>query len=570
MMTRRMVRAIIQLVSAASFTFLVVFLLDRNYRVLPNAIHGYMPSHHPGLVVTDVTIATCSSLNLFSSCDMDPKKWHRLDKDLYLGKTWISTAYIFVSRKHEEELTEDDKVVVGVSVGRLQPAPKGESDERWEKRPNGLWIKRSAKPKASDSKQAVTDIDVVFGDDAVEARDGWAITGTPLLLKTGGHLPCVQVSVRQGPHREIKKPVPRIRDNGRFKILQIGDLHLSTGLGKCREPVPDSYNGGHCEADPRTLDFVTRILDDEKPDFVVLSGDQVNGDTAPDAPTAIYKWAALLVQRKIPYAAIFGNHDDEKTMSREGQMALMESLPYSLSAAGPADIDGVGNYYVEILARGKTDHSALTIYFFDTHAYSPNERKYPGYDWVKPNQIEWFEKTATSLKSNHQRYTHRHMDIAFIHIPMTEYADPLLPRVGEWIEGVTAPLFNSGFRDALVRQNILMVSAGHDHCNDYCSLTSQGEDEEHMTPAMWMCYAGGAGFGGYAGYGGYVRRLRVFEVDMNEARIKTWKRLEYGDTAARIDEQIIVDGGKAKEKAPEPQPAQEQQPPPAPPAAVQA
>lgn len=91
-----------------------------------------------------------------------------------------------------------------------------------------------------------------------------------------------------------------------------------------------------------------------------------------------------------------------------------------------------------------------------------------------------------------------------------------------------------------------------------------------MTPAMWMCYAGGAGFGGYAGYGGYVRRLRVFEVDMNEARIKTWKRLEYGDTAARIDEQIIVDGGKAKEKAPEPQPAQEQQPPPAPPAAVQA
>lgn len=244
-----------------------------------------MPSHHPGLVVTDVTIAACSSLNMFSSCDLDPKKWHRLDKDLYLGKTWISTAYIFVSRKHEEELTEEDKVVVDVSVGRLQPAPKGESDEQWEKRPNGLWIKRSANKKASDSKQAVTDVDVVFGDDAVEARDGWTITGTPLLLKTGRGLPCVQLSVRQGPHREPKKPIPRIGENGRFKILQIGDLHLSTGVGKCREAVPDSYNGRACEADPRTLDFVNRILDEEKPDFVVLSGDQVNGDTAPDAPT---------------------------------------------------------------------------------------------------------------------------------------------------------------------------------------------------------------------------------------------------------------------------------------------
>lgn len=60
-----------------------------------------------------------------------------------------------------------------------------------------------------------------------------------------------------------------------------------------------------------------------------------------------------------------------------------------------------------------------------------------------------------------------------------------------------------------------------------------------------MCYAGGSGFGGYAGYGGYTRRIRLFEVDTNEARISTWKRLEYGDIEKRIDEQIIVDGGKA-------------------------
>lgn len=59
-----------------------------------------------------------------------------------------------------------------------------------------------------------------------------------------------------------------------------------------------------------------------------------------------------------------------------------------------------------------------------------------------------------------------------------------------------------------------------------------------------MCYAGGVGFGGYAGWGGYHRRVRLFEIDTNEARITTWKRLEYGDIEARIDEQIIVDGGR--------------------------
>jgi hypothetical protein len=58
-----------------------------------------------------------------------------------------------------------------------------------------------------------------------------------------------------------------------------------------------------------------------------------------------------------------------------------------------------------------------------------------------------------------------------------------------------------------------------------------------------MCYAGGSGFGGYGGYGGYHRRLRVFEIDTNQARITTWKRLEYGEIDKRLDEQIVVDSG---------------------------
>ena len=79
-----------------------------------------------------------------------------------------------------------------------------------------------------------------------------------------------------------------------------------------------------------------------------------------------------------------------------------------------------------------------------------------------------------------------------------------------------------------------------DHVNDYCTV---GKDAEN-NPALWMCYGGGAGFGGYGGYDGYHRRIRFFDIDMNEARIVTYKRLEWGDTELRIDEQMIVDGGK--------------------------
>jgi hypothetical protein len=143
-------------------------------------------------------------------------------------------------------------------------------------------------------------------------------------------------------------------------------------------------------------------------------------------------------------------------------MSIIETLPYSLSMAGPAGVSGVGNYYIEVLARGRSDHSALTLYLLDTHAYSSNEKKFPGYDWLKPNQIEWFRKTTSELrrKPSHKDYTHIHMDLAFIHIPVPEYASVRGYWKGAWREFVTAPQYNSGFRDVLVEQGVVMVSCG--------------------------------------------------------------------------------------------------------------
>jgi hypothetical protein len=258
---------------------------------------------------------------------------------------------------------------------------------------------------------------------------------------------------------------------------------------------------------------------------------------------AIFKIAGLLVEHKIPYAAIFGNHDDEGALSRSIQMSLYESLPYSLSEAGSNTIDGVGNYYIEVLAHGNNKHSALTLYFLDTHSYSPDEAHFKGYDWIKPNQITWFKDTAKTLKesTSHKHYTLQHLDMAFIHIPLPEYGVKDQIRVGEWKEPITAPGFNTHFKDALVEEGIKAVSCGHDHVNDYCAMSA---NPQTGNGDLWMCYAGGSGFGGYGGWGEYHRRVRVFEVDANEARISTWKRLEYGDIGKRLDEQVIVDAGK--------------------------
>lgn len=92
-------------------------------------------------------------------------------------------------------------------------------------------------------------------------------------------------TIHKGAYHKQRKPVLTVPESGRFKIMQVSDLHLSTGVGECRDAVPDRYGGGLCEADPRSLAFVSKLLEDERPDLVILSGDQINGNSAPDAPT---------------------------------------------------------------------------------------------------------------------------------------------------------------------------------------------------------------------------------------------------------------------------------------------
>ncbi|KAK3075900.1 hypothetical protein LTR53_000329 [Teratosphaeriaceae sp. CCFEE 6253] len=524
-MTRRIVRTLTQAAAFLTLILILVFIADSRYRVLPTSIHDRLPTHHAGTVITDITISTCSTVNPLSTCRLDPDVWHRVEKDLYLHSGWVKSAWLHVKRKKEEELSAGEKVVVGVRVGRLDPGvgEQGKQEERWESRPGGLWLLRSTKRHDSDSAQAVTSVDVLFGADAVDPRPGWKLAQTPLLLDTGKDLQVARLSARHGwpsakAEEKSRATDPRVNKDGKFKILQLSDAHLSTGTGVCRDAIGEKNEPStNCEADIRTLDFIETILDDEKPDLVVLSGDQVEGPTAPDTQSALFKLAAPLIERGIPYAAIFGNHDDEGalSLSRAAQMSLLQTLPHSLSHPGPKDVAGVGNYYIEVLAPSPSQHSALTIYLLDTHGLTPDEKKYKGYDWLKPSQISWFETTAAGLRKAHAKYSHIHLDMAFIHIPLPEYAeDGLVVKGGDWREGVTAPKFNSHFYDALSDAGIVAIGCGHDHVNDYCALRPaavpisaaadlpHGHRKERMGP--WMCYAGASGFGGYAGYGGNV------------------------------------------------------------------
>lgn len=412
----------------------------------------------------------------------------------------------------------------------------------WRYKSNGIWLKYGP----HNSKNTVSAIDLLFGYEAVDPRPNWNLIKIPITgVSNPSNLPAY-ITFRRGPKIDYKKEFETtlaMNSEDKFKILQIADLHFSTGYGKCLDPQPPSSAKG-CKADSRTLEFINKVLDLEKPDMVVLTGDQIFGDASPDLESSAFKALNPFVERKIPFAITVGNHDDEGSLKREEIMGIYTDMPYSVAAMGPDSIDGFGNYVVTV--QGKSSKStALSLYFVDSHAYSKTPKITPGYDWIKENQLIYLKQEAESIQDSVEKYRKSNkipLAMAFFHIPLPEFRNLNQPFIGENREGVTAPRYNSGGRQVLREIGVSVASVGHDHCNDYCLQDTQ-QSLSSADNKMWLCYGGGAGLGGYGGYNGYIRRMRVYELDTSKGEIKTWKHSE-DNPGNVIDEQVLVTNGE--------------------------
>lgn len=218
-----------------------------------------------------------------------------------------STAWLHLAEAREHELTADDLVVTDIKVG--DQCPGSSLGTSWESRPGGIWLLRSKYDRGIH--RVVTSVDVLFGEDAIDVRPQWILSKTSLQTGAKTGIPVARLSVRHGSELVVPQPELKARRDGKFKIVQISDAHMVTGTGKSRDaidangrPLPPS------EADPLTVNFLGRVLDLESPDLVVLTGDQMHHDIS-DSQSALFKVVAPIIERSIPYAAVFGNHDDE-------------------------------------------------------------------------------------------------------------------------------------------------------------------------------------------------------------------------------------------------------------------
>ena len=120
----------------------------------------------------------------------------------------------------------------------------------------------------------------------------------------------------------------RFNKDRRFKIVQFTDVHWIYG------------NEASNEAGER----MAEVLDAEKPDLVVLTGDLVY---AKPAGKALQKVLEPILKRGLRFAVTWGNHDDEHDMARAELSHFIENMPGNLSSTTEG-VSGVTNYILPI------------------------------------------------------------------------------------------------------------------------------------------------------------------------------------------------------------------------------
>lgn len=243
----------------------------------------------------------------------------------------------------------------------------------------------------------------------------------------------------------------KFNKNGEFKIVQFTDTHVKLERNK----------------NLSVFQTVQTVIDIEKPDFVILTGDIVTEDNPQEA---YRRFAKIFKNAKIPWAAVFGNHDSQNNFSREELAELLYSLPYCMNN----DIgDTYGNSNFVLPVHGKNKKVEALLYCMDSNTNSTLNPVVEGYGWFSFSQIDWYlNKSKQFTEANGGKPLPA---LAFFHIPLPEYTqawnNKKFPPIGVKNEDECSPDINTGMFSAMLESGDVMGTfVGHDHINDYIGV----------------------------------------------------------------------------------------------------
>ncbi len=271
------------------------------------------------------------------------------------------------------------------------------------------------------------------------------------LLAYSGLAPCAKAQT-------AAKPALRFASNGQFKIAQFTDIHNSGTM------------------DRRTAAAMGKVLDAEKPDLVILTGDNVaTGGCASEAELreGIRLLSVPMETRKIPWAVVFGNHDTDGLskigVSKAQMYEMYRAYPHNVNPQTAPNTYGVGNALLQV-AGSRDSKPVFGVWLIDSNAYAKGkfgDQELDTYDWIHADQVAWYVQTSKKVEAELGK---KLPGLMYFHICLPEYAQIVASKkyTGERNEDECPSSVNGGMFAALVeRRDVLGVYVGHDHTNTY-------------------------------------------------------------------------------------------------------
>lgn len=152
------------------------------------------------------------------------------------------------------------------------------------------------------------------------------------------------------------------------------------------------------KVEERCYNYITETINATNPDLILLTGDNIYGEFD-DNGTVWTSFINFMDSFEIPWAPIFGNHDNESKMGVDWQCEQLGKMNYCLFEQ--KELTGNGNYSVGI-AQG--DKLTRVFYMLDTNGCgNASEATLANGHTVqtvgfKQDQIDWYTKQIEILK----------------------------------------------------------------------------------------------------------------------------------------------------------------------------
>ena len=147
--------------------------------------------------------------------------------------------------------------------------------------------------------------------------------------------------------------------------------------------------------DARTAEVMKKVLDYENSQLVVLNGDLISGygTTGDNATLYLDQILAPVVEKGLPWATTYGNHDNQGYSKSEDLFKREKYYNNSLTMNMLPELSeaGISNYYLKVFpASTDQDVPEAILWFFDSRGGDEPR------DWV--DDTVSFDSTLLSLR----------------------------------------------------------------------------------------------------------------------------------------------------------------------------